>query len=71
MARRKRTTKVDYLNRNRQRVIAATGLRGTDFNQRIYVLKCEDCGNEYGSNGSDNWQRKCPRCQGGAAGLTY
>jgi hypothetical protein len=28
------------------------------------------CGHKYGSNGSDNFQRKCPSCQGGAPGLT-
>ena len=30
---------------------------------------CGACGHTYRSNGSDNFQRKCPRCQGGAPGL--
>jgi hypothetical protein len=65
------TTVVGYVNRNQQTVIKPTGLRGTDHGQSIYVLRCEHCGLEYGSNGSDNFQRKCPQCQGGAPGLQY
>ena len=65
------TVQIDYVNRNDQRVIAATGLPGTDHGQSIYVLRCERCRHEYGSNGSDNFQRKCPRCQGGRPGLQY
>ena len=49
--------------------IRATGLPGNDHLQYIYVLRCERCGNEYGSNGSDIFQRKCPSCQGGMPGL--
>lgn len=42
--------------------------------QRIYHLKCcrivagRDCGYEYGANGADAHNRKCPECQGGAKG---
>jgi hypothetical protein len=67
----KGTTRLGYRNRNGQLVVRATGLPGTDHNQTIYVLRCENCGNEYGSNGSDNHQRRCPRCQGGRPGLDY
>jgi len=63
------TTQPGYVNRNRQTVVRATGLPGNDHLQRIYVLKCGDCGAEYGANGSDIFQRKCPSCQGGADGL--
>jgi hypothetical protein len=59
------TTSPGYTNRNRQRVIRATGLPGTDHLQQIYVLCC-DCGTEYGANGSDIFQRRCPNCQGAA-----
>ena len=45
------------------------GLPGTDHLQRIYVLRCDHCGYEYGANGSDAHERKCPRCQGGRPGL--
>jgi predicted nuclease with RNAse H fold len=63
-----RTVQIGYVNRNNQEVIAATGLPGTDHGQSVYVLRCGACAHEYGSNGSDNFQRKCPRCQGGAPG---
>jgi hypothetical protein len=65
------SVQLDYTNRNAQTVIAATGLPGTDHMQSIYVLRCGSCGHEFGSNGSDNVQRKCPACQGGAPGLQY
>ena len=32
-------------------------------------MKCRRCGEIYGCNGTDAWQRKCPSCQQGAAGL--
>lgn len=52
-------------------VIAATDLPGTDHGQHIYVFRCGSCIHEYGSNGSNNFQRKCPKCQGGRPGLDY
>jgi hypothetical protein len=65
------TTQPGYVNRNDQIVIRATDLPGNDFGQYIYVMRCNPCGFEYGVNGSDIFQRKCPECQGGAQGLTY
>jgi predicted RNase H-like nuclease len=65
------TVQIGYINRNGQTVVSATGLHGTDHGQSIYVLRCGHCHHEYGSNGSDNFQRKCPNCQHGAAGLPY
>jgi predicted nuclease with RNAse H fold len=62
------TVQIGYVNRNHQQVFAATGLPGTDHGQSVYALRCSACAYEYGSNGSDNFQRKCPRCQGGAPG---
>ena len=55
------TTSPGYRNRNNQVVVAATELAGNDHNQRVYHLRCEECGHEYGANGSDIWQRRCPR----------
>ncbi len=68
-----KSTEVGYVNRNGQTVIQATGLLGNDHMQRIYVLRCgtEACGHQYGANGSDIFQRKCPKCQGGAPGLPF
>jgi hypothetical protein len=69
--RRGATVQIGYVNRNQQKVVLATDVPGTDHGQSVYVLRCGLCGAEYGSNGSDNFQRKCPKCQGGAPGLRY
>ena len=66
-----KTTDAGYLNPNGQTVVRRTDLRGTDHRQYIYVLRCTNCRFEYGANGSDIHDRKCPRCQGGAPGLQY
>ena len=66
-----KTTKPGYVNKNGQQVVKATDLPGNDHNQVVYVMKCGSCGNRYGVNGSDIWQRKCPTCGGGAAGLAF
>lgn len=57
------------INANGQQLFRVTGAKGSDFNARVWVLKCRRCGEVYGCNGTDAWQRKCPRCQNGAAGL--
>jgi len=67
----KGTTAVGYRNRNGQIVVEPTALQGNDHNQRIYRLRCGSCGHEYGANGSDIWQRRCPSCQGGRVGLPF
>ena len=69
MKKDKHTTDAGYINRNRQKVIRRTDLRGSDFGQYVYEMQCAACGHKYGANGSDIWQRKCPSCQGGARGL--
>ena len=66
-----KTTKAGYVNKNGQEVLQATDLPGNDHNQVVYVLCCGSCGYRYGANGSDIWQRKCPSCGGGAAGLAF
>jgi hypothetical protein len=71
MTNRKKTTEIGYANRNGQVVIRATGLPGTDHLQYIYQLACTGCGENYGANGSDLHERKCPLCQGGEPGLPY
>ena len=67
----KGTTAIGYVNRNRQTVVRKTSLPGNDFGQKVYVLKCgrPRCGREYGANGSDIWQRRCPYCDPKARGL--
>ncbi|MHB1344374.1 MAG: DUF429 domain-containing protein [Thermoleophilia bacterium] len=65
------TTQPGYRNRNGQVVLRGTDIPGTDHCQYVYVLQCGMCEAEYGANGSDVWQRKCPTCQGGRPGLDY
>ena len=64
------------ISRNEQVLIARTDRPGTDHMQYVWVLVCarrseggDICGYRYGANGSDFHHRKCPQCQGGAAGL--
>jgi hypothetical protein len=63
------TTTVGYVNPNGQVTIRSTGLPGTDHLQYVYQLACSHCGENYGANGTDIHDRKCPKCQGGAPGL--
>lgn len=63
------TTQVGYQNRNDQVVLRKTELPGNDHNQLVYVLRCIPCGHEYGANGSDIFQRRCPVHDAGAPGL--
>jgi len=65
------TTRIGYVNRNRQKNHGTRGTQGTDHCQYAYKLECLSCGHKYGANGSDIFQRKCPRCQGGAKGIKY
>ena len=66
-----RTTAIGYVNRNSQVVIRNTGLPGTDHGQTVYQIACSLCGRVYGANGSDIFERKCPRCQNGKPGLDF
>jgi putative restriction endonuclease len=60
---------VGDINRNNQRLLRVTEGRGNDYNARVWILKCNNCLNVYGSNSTDAFQRKCPKCQSGKAGL--
>ena len=65
------TTVPGTTNRNGQMVLRKTDMRGNDHNQMVYILRCNRCAHEYGANGSDLWQRRCPECDGGRPGLSY
>lgn len=71
MAKNAPTTRTGYVNGNKQMVVRKTATRGNDHNQFVYMLRCKRCRHEYGANGSDIWQRRCPACGGGAPGLVY
>lgn len=60
---------VGDINRNGQEILRLTAERGTDHNSRVWALKCRQCSNIYGSNSTDAWERKCPKCQKGKPGL--
>lgn len=62
----KKTTETGYINKNNQRNVSKTDLRGTDHGQYLYAMECLNCGHKYFANGSDIWLRKCPECQNGA-----
>lgn len=57
------------LNRNNQQLLRLTAERGTDYNARVVVLKCQRCSHIYGSNSTDAFERKCPHCREGKPGL--
>jgi len=65
------TTQIGYVNRNGQVTIRNTGQPETDHLQLVYHLVCSHCGNNYGSNGSDIHDKKCPKCQNGRPGLPF
>jgi hypothetical protein len=67
------TTTIGFINKNNQKVHGTRGVAGTDHAAYSYKMECLEngCGYEYGANGSDIFQRKCPRCQGGNEGIEY
>ena len=67
------TTKVGYINRNDQLCTGHRGTLGTDHVQVAYRMVCMrvECSHVYGANGTDVFQRKCPKCQAGAPGIDF
>lgn len=67
------TTQVGYVNRNNQRCGGHRGVLGTDYGQFAYRMECLEpaCGFIYGANSTDEFQRKCPRCQGRSDGIPF
>ena len=67
------TTKIGFVNRNNQQNHGTRGVSGTDHGQVSYKLECmnKNCGHVYGANGTDIFQRKCPKCQDGKDGIEY
>ena len=60
-----KTTDFGYVNKNNQKNNGCTNEMGTDNNQKFYTMECLKCSHQYKANGTDIWQRKCPKCQGG------
>lgn len=59
------STDIGHINKNNQKNIGRTDNPGNDHQQWYYNMECLNCGHVYYSNGTDIWQRKCPKCQGG------
>lgn len=59
------STDIGYINKNNQKNNGRTDNPGNDHQQWYYNMECLNCGHVYYSNGTDIWQRKCPKCQGG------
>jgi hypothetical protein len=58
-----RTTRIGFRNAYRQELIRKTDLAGVAEGQRVYLLRCLDCGHEHQSDGCDVHSRRCPSCQ--------
>ena len=67
------TTRIGFVNRNSQLCTGHRGTLGTAHGQFAYRLMClaVDCGHLYGVNGTDVFQRRCPKCQGGDPAIPY
>jgi hypothetical protein len=65
------TTQIGYTNKKNQMNKGHRHQPGNDHGQYSYRLACLFCGHEYGANGTDIFQRKCPECQGGKPGIPY
>lgn len=59
------STDIGYINKNNQKNIGRTDNPGNDHQQWYYNMECLNCGHVYYSNGTDIWQKKCLKCQGG------
>ena len=70
-AARGETTRPGYINENDQITIRNTGIPGNHYNQKIYQIACSRCSLNYGANGCDIFERKCPRCGDGEEGIPF
>jgi hypothetical protein len=66
-----RTTQIGFTNPNNQKCLGHRGVPGNDHLQKSYRMECLICGENYGANGSDVFERRCPKCQQGKAGIRY
>ncbi len=66
-----KTTHIGYKNRRGQKCWGTLGVAGNDHGQYAYKVECTSCHLVYGANGSDLWERKCPKCQDGAPGIRF
>jgi hypothetical protein len=55
-------TEIGYRNGHGQTVTRKTDRFGTRPFQRVYVMRCEDCGREHDVDGCDIPAARCPEC---------
>ncbi|MEA3438313.1 MAG: hypothetical protein U9R43_17750 [Thermodesulfobacteriota bacterium] len=65
------SVEIGYFNPNGQQCCGHCGVPGTNHGQYAYKTECTICCYVYGTNGSDMYERQCPKCQEGAAGIKY
>ncbi|NPU83780.1 MAG: hypothetical protein HPY65_04765 [Syntrophaceae bacterium] len=65
------TVQIGYVNDNCQKCHGTLFVEGNDKYANVYRLECLHCGYVYGANSGDVWERRCPICQNGAAGIDY
>lgn len=58
-------------NKNKQFYMRDTGQEGTDNMQYVIVVRCLKCKQEYGTNGTNFFQCKCPHCMGGKSSISF
>jgi hypothetical protein len=71
-AARSVTVEPGATNHHKQMVVRKAGRNAEGMDgQSVYVLRCTraGCGHEYGEEGIRVHQRRCPKCDGGKAGL--
>ena len=64
-------TREGFENPNRQNVVRRADTPVTDDKMFVYVMRCGDCGAQYGARAREIGGRKCPKCQGGKPGLEF
>lgn len=69
--------KIGKVNRSNQMCFGTREVLGTDCNAKSYRMIClsekngECCEYMYGANGTGVFEKRCPKCQGGKAGIPY
>jgi PHP family Zn ribbon phosphoesterase len=59
---------VQSISEHGQKLLARVELPAPRSGEYGYVLRCQHCGFSYGVEGNEDWNRKCPKCQGGKPG---
>lgn len=64
-AKKIKSTETGFININNQRNNGRTDIEGTDNLQWFYDMECLNCGQTYRANGTNIYEKKCPKCQNG------